>query len=155
MSDQTLLVVSQSRSGSVTRLVDALVAGTHTDGIEGVTTVVKAPLEAGPDDVAAADLIVLAGPENFGLINGLMKDFLERIYYPCLDRTVGLPYALVVHGGHDGTGAIRSTEKIVTGLRWKAIRPPLLSVGDVTDAHLAQATELGATLAGGLSLGMW
>lgn len=155
MSGQTLLVVCQSRSGSVTRLVEALVAGTHTDGIEGVRTVVKPPLDARAEDVEAADLIVLAGPENFGLINGLMKDFLERIYYPCLDQTVGLPYALVVHGNNDGTGAIRTTEKIVTGLRWKAVQPPLLSVGELTADHLAQATELGATLAGGLSLGMW
>ncbi len=155
MTDHTVLVVAHPRSLSVMRLAEACVAGTHADGIDGVTTRVVAPLEAGPDDVLAADGIVLAGPEHFGLLSGLVKDFLERIYYPCLDETVALPYGLIVHGRHDGTGTIRSTERIITGMRWKAVCAPVLSLGEVTGEDLAAAEELGATLAGGLSAGLW
>ena len=154
-SDRELLVVCMSRSGSTTRLVDAFISGTRTEGIEDVRVRVLAPLDAGVDDVLAASVVVLAAPENFGLINGLMKDFLERIYYPCLDVTISKPYALIVKGKDDGRGAIRTTEKILTGLRWKVVHPPLRVVGEISDDDLADATEMGATLAGGLMLDLW
>lgn len=150
-----LLVVCSSHTGSTSQLVDAFILGTQTEGIEGVTTQVLAPLDAGVANVQAASAIVLAAPENFGNINGLMKDFLERIYYPCLDNTVGLPYALIVKGRDDGRGAIRTTEKILTGLRWKAMLPALRVVGSITDDHRAAAQEFGATIAGGLSVDIW
>ena len=153
--ERELLIVCSSHSGSTERLVEALVAGTASEGIEGVAVRVLAPLEAGPDDVRAADLVVLAAPPNLGMINGLMKDFLERIYYPCLDETVGKPCALVFKGDTDATGALANTEKILAGLRWRQVQPPFIVIGDITDAARARAAELGATLAGGLSVGLW
>lgn len=148
-------MVCASRSGSNARLADALVEGARTEGIEGVRTRVVEPLDAGPDDVRGADLIVLAAPPRLGMIAGLMKDFLERIYYPCLDETVGLPYAIVMKGDTDATGALEQTTKIVTGLRWKQVQPPFIVIGDVTDDDLDEVRELGATLAGGLSVDLW
>jgi multimeric flavodoxin WrbA len=150
-----LLIVCSSRSGSTAGLVDALVEGTAAEGIEGVTVRVLAPLDAGPDDVRVADLVVLAAPPNLGMINGLMKDFLERVYYPCLDETVGKPCALVFKGDTDATGALANTERILTGLQWRQVQPPFVVIGDITDDDRARAAELGATLAGGLSVGLW
>lgn len=152
---KTLLVVCASRTGSNARLVDALVEGTRTEGIEGVTTRVLEPLEAGPDDVIAADLVVLAAPPRLGMIAGLMKDFLERIYYPCLEVTVGKPCALVCKGDTDASGALEQTNKILTGLQWRQVQPAFVVIGEVTDDDLAEAWELGATLAGGLSVDLW
>ncbi len=77
--------------------------------------------------------ILLGTPENFGYMSGALKDFFERIYYVLLEETRGLPYALFVKGGHDGEGAIRSVERIVTGLAWKSVLAPVLVVGDVDD----------------------
>lgn len=154
-TDRTLLVICSSRSGSTRRLVDALVGGAATPGIEGVAVRVLAPLDAAADDVLAADLVVLAAPPNLGMINGLMKDFLERIYYPCLDSTVGKPCALLFKGDTDATGALADTEKILTGLRWRSVQPPYSVIGDITEAALDGAREFGATLAGGLSMELW
>lgn len=153
--DKVLLVICASRTGSNRRLVDAFVEGAGAEGIEGVRTRVLEPLDAGPDEVQAADGIVLAGPPRLGMIAGLMKDFLERIYYPCLDETVGLPYAIVMKGDTDATGALDQTQRIVTGLQWQQVQPPLVVIGEVTDDHLEAARELGATLAGGLSVELW
>ena len=153
--EQLLLVVCSGHTGSTRRLVDAFITGTQADGIDGVTVRLLEPLDAGVDDVMAAHAIVLAAPENFGLINGLMKDFIERIYYPCLDVTIGKPYVLIVKGRDDGRGAIRTTEKILVGLKWKAVLPPLRVVGEITGSDLADAQELGATLAGGLMMDIW
>ena len=83
------------------------------------------------DDVRACNAIVLGTPENFGYMPGAIKDFFERVYYPLLDETPGLPYALFVKASTDGDGAVRSVERIVAGLRWKLVVPPVVVVGDL------------------------
>ena len=88
-------------------------------------------------------------------MSGALKDFFERVYYPLLDETPGLPYALFVKASTDGDGAVRSVERIVAGLRWKLVVPPIVVVGDLQDAALAACTELGATVAAGLEAGLY
>jgi multimeric flavodoxin WrbA len=150
-----LLVVYHSRSGATQSLTDAVVAGATSDDIEDVDVHVLRAFDAGPDDVRAADALLLGTPENFGYMSGALKDFLERIYYVLLDETPGLPYALYVKGSNDGSGAVRSVERIVTGLQWRAALPPLVITGDVTQEHLDAARELGATMAAGLEAGVF
>lgn len=111
--------------------------------------------DGGADDVRWADAVVLGCPERFGAMAGLMKDFLERIYYEVLEETAGLPWALFVKAGNDGTGAVRSIERIVTGMRWKQVRPPVVAVGELTEAHTDAAWELGATVAAGMLAGLY
>ena len=111
-----LLVVFHSRSGGTQALADAAIAGATSDDIDEVEVRVKRAFDATVDDVRWCDGIVLGTPENFGYMSGALKDFFERIYYALLEETRGLPYALFVKGGHDGEGAIRSVERIVTGL---------------------------------------
>lgn len=101
-----------------------------------------------------AEAVVLLTPANFGYMSGALKDFFERIYQPCLDHTAGLPYALVVKGDTDTSGAISSVERIVAGLRWRQIAPPLAVVGALLPAHAAAAGELGATVAASLDAGI-
>ena len=150
-----LLVVTQSRTGGTSALTDAIVAGATDDAIDGVEVVVRPALEATVDETLAADGYVLATPEHFGYVSGAMKHYLETIYHPCLDRTRGRPYALVVKAGNDGTGTVTSVERILAGLAWRAVVAPVIAVGEVTDDHLAAATDLGGTIAAGLSLGIY
>ena len=88
-------------------------------------------------------------------MSSLMKDFLERIYYPCLEETQGKPYALYVRAGNDGEGAKTSVERIVTGLRWNPVRPALIMTGDFQGSFLAQCEELGLLMAAGLDAGIY
>ena len=150
-----LLVVFHSRSGGTAAMTDAVVAGANDDAIEGVEVLVQNAFDTTVDDVRACNAIVLGTPENFGYMSGAIKDFFERIYYPLLDETRGLPYALFVKGGHDGEGAIRSVEKIVTGLVWKSVLAPVLVVGDIDDAAEQRCYELGITFAAGLEAGVF
>jgi multimeric flavodoxin WrbA len=150
-----LLVVFHSRGGNTQAMTDAVVAGATSSEIDGVDVrVLRAP-DAGPDDVRRCDAVLVGTPENFGYMSGLVKDFFERIFYELLDETPGLPYALFVKGGHDGEGAIRSIERIVTGLKWKAMLPPLLVTGDLGADELERCTELGLTVAAGLDAGVF
>jgi len=136
-------------------MTDAVVDGATSEDIDGVDVVVKRAFDADADDVRACDAIVLGTPENFGYMSGALKDFLERIYYEVVDETQGRPYALYVKASTDGSGAVRSVERIVAGLKWRAALPPLVVTGALDDEHVAAARELGLTLAAGLEAGIF
>ena len=155
-----LLVVLHSASGGTQMLVDAAVVGARDPAIAAtagmhVDVVVRGALEADVDDVLGADGYLLATPENFGYMSGALKDFFDRTYYPCLEHTRARPYGLLVKAGGGGSAAVDAVVPLATGLDWRAVIPPLVVTGDVTDADLEAATELGATLAGGISTGLW
>ena len=114
--------------------------------VDGVELVVRPALACGAAEVLEADGYLLGTPANIGYMSGALKHFFDQIYYPCLDATVGRPYGLYVHGGNDTEGAVRSVERIVGGLRWSAVRPPLTVVGAITQAGAGRL--LGAGWAG-------
>ncbi len=109
----------------------------------------SAPLETGPDQVLRARGLILGTTENFGYMSGAMKDFFDRIYYPCLEETRGLPYALFIRAGQDGQGAKTSIERIVTGLGWRAVQEPLICKGEITQFE-GPCRQLGELMALGL-----
>jgi hypothetical protein len=152
-----LLVVWHPVPPSVHALRDAVLAGFEDAGDPLPVRSLPAP-DAGPEDVDAARGLVLLTTENFGMVSGLVKDFLERIY-PWFEevpnRNPGLPYLLISKGGNDGTGAVRDITRIVTGLRWKEALPPIVVAGSLTDEHLAQVREQAAALAAGVDTGVF
>jgi multimeric flavodoxin WrbA len=122
---------------------------------------------AGPGDVLAADGYIFAAPENLAALAGLMKDFFDRCYYPVLGRINGRPYGLLICAGSDGTNAARQAARIATGWRLRAVAEPLIvcTHAQTPEAILApkviaaneldQCRTLGATLAAGLTLGVF
>ncbi len=155
MSEKQLLVVAHVPSANTRRLAEAVLRGARNPEIDGVAVRHVPPLEAGPADVLGADALVLGTTENLGYMSGALKDFFDRIYYPCLDQAQGLPYALYVRAGHDGTGTRRAVETIVTGLRWRAVREPLICRGDWQETFLGEGEELGMFMAAGLEAGIF
>ena len=150
---RNLLVVAHVPSPNTKRLFDAVVAGAGESN--GVTIVGKSPFQAGSDELMAADGIILGTTENLGYMSGAMKDFFDRIYFPCLEETQGRPYCLYIRAGHDGTGTRRGIETIVKGLRWRAVQEPIILRGDWQNDFLNQCQELGAAMAAGLEAGIF
>ncbi len=155
MPEKQLLVVAHAPSANTRRLVEAVLRGARSPEIDGVAVRHLPPLEAGPADVLGADALLLGTTENLGYMSGALKDFFDRIYYPCLERTQALPYALYIRAGHDGTGTRRAVESIVTGLRWRAVREPLLCRGAWQESFLGDGEELGMLMAAGLEAGVF
>ena len=129
--------------------------GASASEITGVDIVMRPPLEAVADDVLAAQAVILGTTENLGYMSGALKDFFDRIYYPCLELTQGLPYCLYIRAGHDGTGTRRAVESIATGLRWRAVQKPLICRGDFQPCFVDQCEELGMAMAAGLEAGVF
>ncbi|TQL67743.1 hypothetical protein FB381_1625 [Nocardioides albertanoniae] len=156
----SLLIVHHSPTRSLQRLTDAVVSGANDPEIHGVDVVVRPALEATADDVLAADGYVLGTSANFGYMSGALKHFFDSTFLAvggALDPSGGAgesagetakrPYGLYVHGRYDTTGAIRSVQSIVGALDWTQAYDILDVLGDVEDAHVEAAYELGATLA--------
>ncbi|MDN7120752.1 flavodoxin family protein [Nocardioides sp. ChNu-153] len=167
-----LLVVHHSPTRSVRALTDAVLAGAGDDALEGVEVVERPALEATADDVLGCDGVVLGTPANFGYMSGALKHFLDSTFLSIggalgddggtggatgggdpVSPTVPpagrgrLPFGLYVHGRYDTEGAVRSVLAITGALPWRRSAEVLAVLGDVGDADLAGAHELGGTIA--------
>lgn len=136
-------------------MADAVIRGANNADIDGVEVRARPALDADAGDLLWADAFILGTPENFGYMSGAMKYFLDRVYYPCEGKLAGLPYALFVRAGNDGTGAINSMHRILAGLAVKEVQEPVLIAGEFDDSRLADCEELGLTLAAGLEAGVF
>jgi multimeric flavodoxin WrbA len=159
-----LLIVWHSHTGGTQQMAQAAAAAAAEEGID--IGLLHAP-KAAAEDVLGADGYVFATPENLASMAGLMKDFFDRVYYPALDRVNGRPYAQMICAGSDGAGAARQIERIATGLRLKAVAPPLIVITHaqtpeailapktISPGDLARCAELGAGIAAGLATGVF
>ncbi len=158
-----LLIVWHSRTGGSEAMARAAANGAG----EEADVILRHAAKAGPDDLLSADGYIFVCPENLASMAGVMKDFFDRNYYPVLGRIEGRPYATMICAGSDGEGAARQIARIATGWRLKAIAEPLivcthaqtpeaiLAPKTISGADLIRCKELGATLAAGLSLGIF
>lgn len=146
----TLLIVHHSPTPNLRTILDAVVGGARHDDIEGVDVTVTEALSTTIDDVLAADGYVIGTSANIGYLSGAVKHFFDVTFDAASAATGGRPFSYWVHGRSDTSGAERAMESITAGLGWQKVAAPLCFLGAPDDAHLAAATELGATVAAGL-----
>jgi multimeric flavodoxin WrbA len=162
---KTLLIVFHSMTGGTRQMAEAAANAASSEPPVRVRLLHASETEA--SDLIDADAYVFATPENLAAISGMMKDFFDRAYYGALDRIVGRPYATLICAGSDGENAARQIERIAAGWRLKAIAPPLivctyaqspeaiLRIKQIGAHDLTRCAEIGATLAAGLTLGIF
>jgi len=153
--NKTLLIVSNIPSPNTQALAEAAVRGASHADISNIDVIFHSPFDATPEDVMNCNAILLGTTENFGYMSGAMKDFFDRIYYPCLEHTEALPYAIYIRAGLDGTGTEIAMQKIITGLKWKQAQDLLLCHGEFKDEFADQVEKLGMSMAAGLELGIY
>ena len=148
-----LLIVAHTPSPNTKLLAEALLEGAQDPDIEDVSATLRSPFDCHAEDVLGCDAIILFTTENFGYMSGALKDFFERIYYPCLDqpqRNEGKPFALLIRAGLDGTGTDIAVHKITSGLQWREVQALTLCKGDFQESFIEQSRELALTVAAGL-----
>lgn len=161
-----ILMVYHSATGGSLQMIRAAEQGA-VSAAAGIAVQVLHADAAGAQDLLDADGYMFATPENLAAIAGVMKAFFDRTYYAVLDRIVSRPYVCLICAGSDGSNAARQLERIATGWRLKAFAPPLivctraqtpqaiLAPKHIDEPSLQRCRELGATLAGGLELGIF
>jgi len=156
-----LLIVWHSRTGGSRALAKAAAEGAGDAG-----RLVPAD-DVTPDLLCAAGGYLFVGPENLAALSGAMKEMFDRCYYPCLGRIEGRPYATIICAGSDGENAQRQLDRIATGWRLRRVADPvivnvaaqtpeaILAPKTIAADRLAEARDLGAALAEGLSAGIF
>lgn len=149
----SLLIVYHSQSGSCARLARAATEAAQRE--EGVGVVLRRACEAGIAELGACDGLLLVAAENSGALSGGAKAFLDRVFYPAIERGLVLPYALLVSAGNDGRGAVAQAERIFRGIPFTPVAQPQILRGEVTGAHLDSAGDAGLAFAAGLAMGIF
>ena len=162
---KTLLIVWHSRTGGAEQMAAAAAQGAAAE--TDVRTLLLQADAAGPEHLLAADGYLFVAPENLAALSGEMKEFFDRTYYAALDRIQGRPYAVMICGGSDGSGAVRQVDRIATGWRLRAVANPIvvcthaqtpeaiLARKTLSADELAPCAELGQAMAAGLALGVF
>ena len=148
-----LLIVFHSKNGCTESLAQQVYRGATDLSVEAVETRMLKANDAGPEDLLWADAMAIGTPENFGYMSGMIKDFLERTFYEVEGKLNPLPYALFICAGDDGSGAVRSIERIANGYPFKKVQEPIICKGDV-EASKAKCRDLGLMLAAGIEMGI-
>jgi NAD(P)H-dependent FMN reductase len=148
-----LLIVYHSQSGASWQLAVAARRGALQE--DGIAVIWRRAWDAGLEDLAACDGLLLVAAENSGSTSGAMKDFLDRTFYPALPLQLHRAYGLVVAAGNDGRGASTQLQRIISGFPMKLVAEPLICRGEVTAQHRGASEELGQALATGLALGIY
>ena len=154
MATRTLLIVAHVPSPNTKKLAQAAYDGANHPDID-INVILKAPQDTQPEDVLAADALLLGTTENLAYMAGLTKDFFDRCYYQVLEKKQGMPFALYIRAGHDGTGTKLAMQTITTGLRWSWSQEALILQGDWQQEFIEQVKELAMTLAAGLEAGIY
>ena len=150
-----LLIVYHSQSGSTNRMAEAVVRGASNDDVMDVEVRVRKALDADAGDLLWCDAFILGTPENFGYMSGAMKHFLDSVFYEVVDKVNGKAFALFIRAGNDGSGAITSLRRILTGLAVREVQEPVLIAGEFDESRLDRCEELGLTMAAGLEAGVF
>ena len=154
MATKTLLIVAHAPSPNTKKLAQAAFDGANHPELD-INVILKSPQDTQPEDILVADALLLGTTENLAYMAGLTKDFFDRCYYPVLDHKQGMPFALYIRAGFDGTGTKRAMQTIITGLRWKQIQDTLILKGDWQDEFAEQVEELAMTVAAGVEAGIY
>ena len=115
----------------------------------------KSSVDVVSEDVLSCDGLLLATTENIGYMAGLTKDLFDRCYNEWMGTTDGLPAAVYIRAGLDGTATSRAISQIAAGLNWRLIRPPLILRGDYTQQFEEDVAELGGAFSAGLETGVF
>jgi flavorubredoxin len=150
---KNILIVYHSQGGTMAALAHRFARGAARE--EEVSVTLRRAGEATLDDLLHCRAIAIGSPEYFGTMAGMIKDFFDRTYTEAQERTIGLPFVLLVCAGNDDRGAITQMERLTAGYKWRQALEHLRIVGPPTEADLRAAEELGHTLAAGTALGIF
>lgn len=152
--NKKLLIVAHQPSTNTEAMANACLKGALTADTNNIEVSLIEPLRCQPEQLLSASAVIILTTENIGYMAGATKDWFDRVYYPVLELKQGLPYAVVIRAGLDGTATNTAIESIGKGLHWNVARPTLVCKGPWQVEFTQQCFELGQTMALSLDMGI-
>jgi flavorubredoxin len=149
-----LLIVHHTQSGNTGRLAEAVLAGALARERDRDADAARLRRRHRRPARVRRPAARYAGELRLhvGRAQGLLRSHLLPLRGQA--RT-GLPYAVFVSAGNDGTGAVREIGRIANGYGWKTVAEALIVRRQIGEADLERARELGEAMAAGLAMGVF
>jgi len=154
MKKKNILFIHHSPSKN-TKKLSKLVENKLTNVTPNVNLTILNLIETNTSSFREIDGLIIGTTENFGYMSGLTKDFFDRCYDDLKDKTEGLPIIYYIRAGLDGEGCKVALNKILTGLRWRQVLPPLILKGSWQEGYMKQLEKFALTFASGIELGIY
>ncbi len=157
---KTLLIIAHTPSINTQKLSNAVYQGAKQQvkidfPNDDLQIIYQTPQETVSQDVLNADAVIFGTTENIAYMAGLSKDFFDRCYNDLLNKKVGMPYAIYIRAGLDGTATKQALLTINNALKWQLIDDPLILQGTWTDDFTTEVSELAMAMVAGLAMGIF
>ena len=149
------LFIAQTPSKNTSDIADAAFESLKAHALSDNQFIRKTPLEVSPSDIDDCDGLLLGTLENIGALSGLTKDMFDRCYNEWLGRKEGLPVAIYIRAGLDGTATKRTLTSYANALSWRLIKEPMILHGPFDHTMRDEAQELAGMLSAGLEAGIY
>ena len=117
--------------------------------------IVSKVIETNVDSFNSIDGVIIGTTENFGYMSGLTKDFFDRTYEGLQNKMAGLPIFYYIRAGLDGNGCKIGIDKILIGLKWRQVLPPLILKGKWDNDFIVRLEEKSLTFVNGIEMGIY
>lgn len=151
---KTVLFISHAPSENTAALANRCEA-VMREMTDDLKIIRKSSVDVTAGDVLSCDGLILSTTENIGYMAGLTKDVFDRCYNDWLGHTDGLPVAIYIRAGLNGTATKKALSQIAAGLNWRLVRPPLVLKGTYTDQFEDDISEFGGAFAVGIEAGLF
>ena len=146
---KTLLCIIHSPSNN-TSLIEQKVSEKLKSETSNLNIIIKNPFFANTEDILKADGLLIGTTENLASMAGATKDFFDRNYYNVIEKKEGMPVAVWIRAGHDGTGTTIQMKSIIKGLKWRLVQEILICKGPCQKKFVDQCINLSLGFAIGL-----
>ena len=146
---KTLLCIIHSPSNN-TSLIEQKVSEKLKSETSNLNIIIKNPFFANTEDILKADGLLIGTTENLASMAGATKDFFDRNYYNVIEKKEGMPVAVWIRAGHDGTGTTIQMKSIIKGLKWRLVQEILICKGPWREKFIVQCINLSLGFAIGL-----
>ena len=113
------------------------------------------PLNANINSFDSVNGVIIGTTENFGYMAGLTKDFFDRNYDLLRQTKQGLPIFYYVRAGQDGEGSRLAINKILKGMGWRQVLPPIILKGTWKNTFFSNLEDKVSNFAHGIELGIY
>ena len=113
------------------------------------------PLNANINSFDSVNGVIIGTTENFGYMAGLTKDFFDRNYDLLRQTKQGLPIFYYVRAGQDGEGSRLAINKILKGMGWRQVLPPIILKGTWKNTFFVNLEDKVSNFAHGIELGIY
>ena len=138
---KTLLCIIHSPSNN-TSLIEQKVSEKLKSETSNLNIIIKNPFFANTEDILKADGLLIGTTENLASMAGATKDFFDRNYYNVIEKKEGMPVAVWIRAGHDGTGTTIQMKSIIKGLKWRLVQDILVCKGSWNKSFVDDCTDL-------------